>query len=600
MSRPSIRRLTAVGLLTSLGLLCPRVGTPRDVAAQSSRTQTRRPNVIYILLDDVGYSDLGSYGGEIRTPNIDRLAASGLRYSYFDTRAICSPTRAALLTGRNNQTVGMMDLAASGWEGPQTPAHSRGFVTPAAAMIPRILAMNGYSTSGVGKWHMTPATQMPDSSTTRENWPVGKGFQNWYGWLTGWTDQYNPSREGAGGEIKEGNRRSTAPQGPGYHVSAAMVDRAIDYLKADLAASPRKPSFLYVALGAAHAPLQVPRRYIDKYVPVYEKGWDRIREERFEREKRMGIIPANAVLPARNDADPAWDSLRPDEKKVYARFMATYAGFLEHADEQVGRLIEFLKSSGQYDNTIIFVMSDNGAAPEAGVRGSFLHPYGDTTSLRTRLARLEELGSESTQPLYQRPWAMASVSPFKMYKLWPYAGGVRDPLIVSWPGRIRDPGAIRTQHVDVTDITPTVLDILGIQAPKVVDGVPQIPMAGASIVRTLRDPRALSPHPRQFYVMRGNRYILDGDWKAIAVHTNGTPFEEDRWELYNVAKDWTEATNVASQNPAKLKELQALWQSEAAKHGALPLVEFRPGGGTRNGLAPSGGTSGALRNGASP
>jgi arylsulfatase A-like enzyme len=581
--------LDAARLLTCLGLLLTAVGAPGPAVAQPSGTQAARPNVVYILLDDVGYSDLGAYGGEIRTPNIDQLAAAGLRYTYFDTRAICSPTRAALLTGRNNQTVGMIDLAGSGREGPETPAHSRGFVTPAAAMVPKILAMHGYSTSGVGKWHLTPATQMPDSASTRENWPVGKGFQRWYGWLTGWTDQYDPSREGVGGEIKEDDRRSTAPRGPDYHVSVAMVDRAIDYLKADFAASPRKPSFLYVAPGAAHAPIQVPKRYIDKYVPVYEKGWDRIREERFERQKRMGLIPASAVLPARNEGDPAWESLSADERKVYARFMATYAGFLEHADEQVGRLVAYLKASGQYDNTLIFVMSDNGAAPEAGVRGSFLRPYGDSTSLETRLARIDELGSASTQPLYQRPWAMAGVSPFKMYKLWPYAGGVRDPLIVSWPGRIRDPGAVRTQHVDVTDITPTVLDILGVQAPKVVDGVPQMEMAGRSILRTIRDPRAPSPHPRQFYVMRGNRYILDGDWKAIAIHTNGTSFDEDRWELYDVAHDWTESRNVADQHPAKLRELQALWQSEAAKYGALPLVEFRFGGSSRR-PAPAGGT----------
>jgi arylsulfatase A-like enzyme len=555
--------------LPMLALMLAVSAVSERVNAQSPQAGAGRPNIIYILLDDVGFADLGPYGSEIATPNIDRLSGEGIRYNHFETCAICSPTRAALMTGRNNQSVGMMDLARGN---PDGPAHSRGYIPPSAATIAQILQANGYRTSAVGKWHLTPTAEQDDSFNNRANWPSGKGFQNFYGWLTGWTDQYNPS--GRGQEMIEGDHPAKESNPGGNHVSEAIIDHAIDYLIEGFASAPRQPEFLYVAFGAAHAPIQVPQRYIDKYAGVYDKGWDRIREERFARQKQLGIIPVDAVLTERHDDDPAWDDLTPVERTVYARFMATYAGYIEHTDEQIGRLINFLKDAGQYENTLIFIMSDNGAAPEAGVDGNFTRPYGPDITVQEMLGRLEDLGTERSSALYQRPWARVGGTPFKKYKLWPFAGGVRDPLIISWPAVIRDHGAIRSQFVHVIDITPTVLDILGIKAPDKIDGVEQMDMHGTSIFKTFNNPYAPNPRMTQFFCMRGNRAIYHNGWRAIAVHENGTDFETDNWELYHIEQDFSEEINVAEQYPEKLQELMDLWWSEAEKYGSLPLLEW--------------------------
>ena len=543
---------------------------PYTVNSQSAPPETQRPNIVYILLDDVGFSDLGPYGSEIATPNIDQLAREGIRYNHFETRAICSPTRAALLTGRNNQSVGMMDLAIGG--NPDAPAHSRGFITPEAGTIAQILKAKGYRTSQVGKWHLTPNAEQDDSYPGRANWPSGKGFQNSYGWLTGWTDQYNP--RGRGQEMMEGDHPAQEANPGGNHVSEAIVDRAIEYLTDGFANSPDQPQFLYLAFGAAHAPIQVPQRYIERYAGVYDRGWDVLREERFARQKQMGIIPVNAVLTRRHEDDPEWKDLSPVEKTVFARFMATYAGYIEHTDEQIGRLINYLKDAGKYDNTLIILMSDNGAAPEAGVDGNFTRPYGPDITVEEMLARLDDLGTERSSALYQRPWARVGATPFKKYKLWPFGGGVRDPLIITWPDHILDNGGVRTQFVEVIDITPTVLDILNIEPPREIDGIKQMDMHGASILQTFNDPEAPPARKTQFYCMRGNRGIYSDGWKAVAIHERGTDFDEDVWELYHVAIDFAECINVAEKYPEKLQEMKDLWWSEAEKYGSLPLVEF--------------------------
>lgn len=550
-----------------LALLLVQCIMPVTVFAQSIQTGAGRPNIIYILLDDVGFADLGPYGSEINTPSIDMLANEGIRYNSFVTRAICSPTRAALLTGRNNQSVGMMDLPRGK---PNGPAHSRGYITQEAGTIAQILLANGYHTSAVGKWHLTPISEQEDSFDGRTNWPSGKGFQNFYGWLSGWCDQYNPS--GRGREMIEGNHLAQEANPGGNHVSEAIVDRAIEYLKEGFENAPGQPEFLYLAFGAAHAPIQVPQSYIDNYAGVYEKGWDKLREERFARQKQLGIIPVNAVLTERHEDDPRWEDLSAVEQTVYSRFMATYAGFIEHTDEQVGRLIKYLKDAGQYDNTLIFLMSDNGAAPEAGVDGNFTRPYGNDISVEEMLYRLEDLGTERSSALYQRPWARVGGTPFKKYKLWPFGGGVRDPLIISWPGKITDRGGIRSQFVDVIDITPTVLDILKIEAPDKFDGVEQMELHGASILQTFKDPGAPNPRTTQFFCMRGNRAIYHKGWKAVAIHKKGTDFEKDKWELYQIEQDFSEAIEVSEKYPEKLKELKALWWSEAEKYGSLPLT----------------------------
>ncbi len=522
------------------------------------------PNVIYIVLDDTGFSDLHCYGSEIATPNVDRLAAGGLFYNCFHSKAVCSPSRASLLTGRNSHAVGMKELAETDRGYP----HSRGRITPAAATVAQILQTHGYSTLGVGKWHLVPTADMK-ASASREHWPLQKGFDRWYGFLSGWTDQYHPA-------LVEDNHSVARPTRPDYHFSVDIVDKAIGMVGEHVAADAAKPFFLYLAFGAAHAPIQVPKPYIEKYVSTFQKGWDQIREERYRRQLESGVIPAGTKLPPRNPGDPAWQDLSDEERAVYTRFMATFAGFLEHADEQIGRLVQYLKDNHLFDNTAIFLLSDNGGAPEAGVQGGFFHPYGDRTTVHQMYERLDDLGGEKTEPLYQRPWAMASDTPFKYYKLWPYRGGVQTPFIVSWPAEIRERG-LRSQFVDIIDITPTVLDIVGVEAPSVFAGVCQIPMQGKSIRATFHDPHAPNPRNTQYFELWSSRGIWSDGWEAVSVHRPGTAFESDRWQLYHVATDYAEAADVARQYPAKLAELQNLWWQEAAANGALPLLEA-PGG----------------------
>lgn len=535
---------------------------PGPLGAAGARAGS--PNIVYIVLDDTGFSDLHCYGSEIATPNMDALAAGGLQYNNFHCKAVCSPTRASLLTGRNSHSVGMKELAGED----QGYPHSRGRVTPAAATVAQILGANGYSTFGAGKWHLVPASDMK-ASGARTHWPLQKGFDRWYGFLSGWTDQYHP-------DLVEDNHAIAKPNRPDYHFSVDIVDRSLGMLGDHLAAEQKKPFFLYLAFGATHAPIQVPKPYIDKYASTFQKGWDQIREERYRRQLELGVIPAGTKLPPRNPGDPAWNDLGDEARAVYARFMATYAGFLEHADEQIGRVVRYLKEHNLFDNTAIFLLSDNGGAPEAGTKGGFARPYGDPTTVHQMFERIDDLGSEKTQPLYPRPWAMASDTPFKFYKLWPYAGGVQTPFLVSWPAEIKKTG-IRKQFVDVIDITPTVLDIAGITAPEAFGGVCQIPMQGKSIRRTFHDPASPNPRDTQYFELWGSRGILHDGWKAVGAHRPGTDFDTDRWELYQVETDFSESNNVAARYPEKLEEMKKLWWTEAAKNGALPLLEA-PGG----------------------
>ena len=518
------------------------------------------PNIIYIVLDDTGYSDLHCFGSEVSTPNVDSLAAGGLQYTNFHSKAICSPSRAALLTGRNSHAVGVKELAGPDLGYP----HSRGRVTPAAATVAQILRADGYSTMGVGKWHLVPMDAM-NAAGSRADWPLQKGFDRWYGFLSGWTDQYHP-------DLIEDNHAIERPNKPEYHFSVDIVDQAIKMVGEHAAADAAKPFFLYVAFGATHAPIQVPKRYIDKYVSTFQKGWDQIREERYKRQLELGVIPPDTKLPPRNPGDPSWIDLSDEERAVYARFMADFAGFLEHTDEQIGRLLRHLKDHNLFEKTAIFLVSDNGGAPEAGVKGGFTHPYGDRTTVHEMYQHLDDLGTEKTQPLYQRPWAMASDTPFKFYKLWPYRGGVQTPFIVSWPAEIRNHG-MRTQFVDIIDITPTVLDIVGVEAPALFEGVCQIPIQGKSIRPTFNN--AASPNPRdtQYFELWGSRGIWHNGWEAIGIHKPGTSFDQDRWELYHAENDFSQSVNMASQYPERLEELKKLWWSEAAKNGALPLLE---------------------------
>jgi len=550
--------LFASGFLLSTSLPCSaRVG--------ERLSSDRAPrNIILIVLDDVGFSDLGAFGGEIRTPNIDALAARGLRYNRFDTKAVCSPTRAALLTGRNPQTVRMPDLPASR-VAPRDTTRDRGELPGNAQTIAQLLHAAGYATFGFGKWHLAPEDE-DGSPGHNGSWPLQRGFDQFYGFFLGWTDQYHP-------DLIEGNARIPSPETPGYHFSVDITDHAIAAL-GSVAGDRAQRKFIYLAYGSGHAPIQVPRSYVDAYDGVYDQGWDALREARLSREKALGIVPPQTVLPARNPGDRAWDSLTPVEKRVFARFMQVYAGFITHTDEQIGRLVDYLKRTGQYDDTLIVLLSDNGAASEAGQSGSFERLYRpNALTPEQMLARIDELGTDKTQSEYQRPWAMLGVTPFRRYKLWPNLGGVRTPMIVSWPNMIDDGGAIRHQYVDAVDIAPTLADAAGTRFPARVDGRRQIPVAGASFLRSLREPAAPSARTVQYFELRGNRAITSGNWRAIAIHRQGTDFATDVWQLYDVEADPSESHDLAAQYPVKLEELKNLWWREARRYSTPPIAE---------------------------
>ncbi|QEE27565.1 arylsulfatase [Terriglobus albidus] len=529
---------------------------------RTPQTAAKKPNIVVIALDDVGFADLGCYGSEIATPSIDSIAKHGVRYTNFQTKAICSPTRAALLTGRNNQTVGMEDLPDQARPG--APPRSTGIIPANAEMLSEALRSAGYATFAVGKWHLTPRYQdgKPGNNSTM---PLQRGFDLFYGYKMGWTDQYHP-------ELFDGNSPVPDPYHPGYYLAEDLAEHAVSAMKKSQAEHPEKPMFLYLAFTFAHTPLQAPKEYIDHYKEIYQKGWDVIREERFARQKKMGIIPADVKLPPREAGDPSWNSLTDQQKRVYARFMATYAGYIEHGDAQIGKVLAYLKVAGIDKNTVVVLFSDNGAASESKT-GSFHHAYLDQTSLADMDAHLDELGGPTTQPLYQRPWAYAGGTPFRRYKLWPYFGGTRTPMMIDYPGHIRDAGSFRGQMVDAIDVAPTLLQIAGTQFHKTVNGVEQIPVAGKSFLATITSAGAAAPRSVQFFEMRGNRAILSGDWRAVAMHKMNTPFDQDRWQLFNVKDDPTESTDLAQEYPKKLQEMKDLWQKEAEKYGDLPMKE---------------------------
>lgn len=559
--------LTAV-IMMSLACGCARI-TEKSQATQphSTARQPAAPNIVLIVLDDVGFADIGAFGSEIRTPNIDSLARDGLRYNRFDTKAICSPTRAALLTGRNSHSVGMADIPdvpVSAEARAANPSFAGTLVTNAET-LPQALKRAGYRTVALGKWHLAPPSE-DGSEGKRASWPLQRGFDSYYGFIGGHTPQWHPA-------LVEGNTRLPTPQQPGYHVSVDLTDRAIAAFEKQESSASRQPLFLYLAYGFAHSPQQAPADYREKYQGRYDKGWDELRKERFERMKQIGIIPATTVLPGRNQGDPAWDSLTAQQRKVFARFMENYAGFIEHGDAQIGRLLSYLRTTGRYDNTLFVLLSDNGGAPEAQQHGGFRAAYLDKTPLAEMEAHLDELGGPSTDPLYPRPWAMVSNTPFTRYKLWPFAGGMRDPLIIAWPNHIKDNGAIRGQFVDVIDIAPTLLDVAGAAFRSDIDGQPQLAVAGSSIRASFASAAAPSARSVQYFELRGNRAITAGQWKAVAMHKSGTDFAKDQWLLFDTAADFSESTDVAAQHPDKLAELQALWMTEATRYSQPPLRE---------------------------
>jgi arylsulfatase len=533
----------------------------------------QKTNVLYIVLDDMGFSDFGCYGSEIKTPNIDKLAANGLSYNNFTVCPVCSPTRASLLTGRDSHAVGMgqvsrVDLGV-------TVPDTRGRITDKAATVAQILKTNGFSTLGVGKWHVAPLHQVTPAGPF-DNWPLAKGFERYYGFLDGEADQYDP-------QLIYDNHQIDSPKKNGYQLSADLVNMSEQLVTDSISVAPQKPFFLYLAFGAVHAPIQVSEEYIDMYKGVYDKGWDKIRQERFERQKKLGIIPASAELAPRDAAVKPWETLSSEEKQVFVRFQQAYAGYLTYADAQIGRMTEYLKSIGQFDNTMIVVISDNGAAGMGGDEGgdyliAGLAAKHKQSYVKDYFKKITEIGGPEVEAIYQRGWAMASNTPFKGYKESVYAGGTRVPLIIHWPEGIKAKGEVRNQAVDVTDITPTVLDILNIKAPTIFQGIDQLPMHGTSITNTFDNAEASSKHNVQYNLLHtraslehggGNRSITKDGWKAVNSRKDALDKNKVKWELYNLNEDFSETHDMADQYPDKLNELKDLWEKEALGHGAV-------------------------------
>jgi len=524
------------------------------------------PNVVTILFDDTGFSHFGCYGSTIETPNIDRLAGNGLRYNNFHTTALCSPTRASLLTGRNHHSVGMRGLSNFDTGFP----NCTGAISKRAATLAEILGSEGYATFATGKWHITPMDETSGAGPF-DQWPLARGFNRYYGFMQGETNQFYP-------ELYYDNHPVDQPRSPeeGYHVTEDIIDKSIEFVRDQKSLVPEKPFFLYVCFGATHAPHQAPKEFIDKYKGRFDDGWDKIREQWFARQKEMGIVPPNTELAPRNPGVKPWDELSEGEKRLGLRLQEAFAGFLDHTDHHIGRLVDFLESIGELDNTLLFLMSDNGASQEGGPIGymdTFKSFNGIPEVLEESLERLDDIGGPNTNTNYPWGWAQAGNTPLKRYKQNTHGGGIRDPLVIHWPAKITEKGKIRQQYHHVTDIVPTVLDITGIDAPEMFNGLPQLPIHGTSLAYTFPAENADAPTVKhtQYFEMFGHRGIWHKGWKAVAFHQAGTRFNDDRWELYHVEKDFSECHDLAGEMPEKLKELTDLWWAEAGKYGVLPL-----------------------------
>lgn len=521
-------------------------------------------NVVLVVLDDVGFAHLGCYGSSIETPNIDALAAGGLRYTGFHTTALCSPTRACVLTGRNHHAVGMRAISNFDTGFP----NMRGAIPRSAATLAETLRENGYATFAAGKWHLAPMAEC-SAAGPFTNWPLQKGFDRYYGFLQGETDQFSP-------ELTCDNHFVDAPAGPeqGYHVSADIVDQATGMIRDLKSLVPEKPFLLYHAFGAMHSPHQAPQAFLDKYRGRFDAGWDVAREQWFARQKALGVIPSDTRLAPRNPGVKPWADLSANEQKFAARLQEAYAAMLDHTDQQIGRLTDFLKSIGQWDNTLFILMSDNGASQEGGATGVLDEMKwfnGIRESADEAVLRLDDIGGPNSHCNIPWGWAQAGNTPLKWYKQNTHGGGVRDPLIVHWPARLTTPGQVRTQFCHAIDVTPTILDALGLAQPQVVAGVAQMPMHGVSLQPTFADPGVALARGPQYFEMFGHRGVWQDGWKAVTHHTPGKPFDDDRWELYHLAEDFSEYEDLAAQMPERLKALVDQWWAQADRHGVLPL-----------------------------
>jgi arylsulfatase A-like enzyme len=534
------------------------------------------PNVLLILTDDVGFGASSPFGGPIATPSLQRLADSGLRYNTFHTTALCSPTRAALITGRNHHTdaSGVITEMATGYPGYNS------LMPRSSGSIGEGLRENGYNTSWFGKMHNVP-DWMSSQAGPFDLWPSGLGFEYFYGFLGGETDQWHPA-------LFE-NTRPIVPGpdlgNPNYILDHDLADKAIGWMQMQHALAPNKPWFLYYATGTAHAPHHAPKDWVAKYKGQFDQGWDKVREETLARQIKLGIVPANTQLTRRPDQIPAWDSLSPDQKRLYAHMMEVYAGALAYADNQIGRLLDELQQSGQLENTlVIFIMGDNGASAEGTLQGASneigVMANGVTESLPYLLSMMDQLGGPTTSNHYPVGWAHAMDSPMQWTKqVASHFGGTRNGMVISWPARINDRGGIRSQFSHVIDIVPTIYEATRITLPTVMDGAQQTPLEGVSLVYTFDDANAPTRHTTQYFELVGNRAIYKDGWMASTtplrlpwVTSGYEPSPDDfKWELYNVNEDFSQANNLAEKNPGKLKELQDAFDVEAKKYNVYPL-----------------------------
>lgn len=565
-----------------------QAGLTIQTSTHKKRVATRRlpedaPNILVVLIDDVGPGTASTYGGEIATPTLDRVAKAGISYNRFHSTAMCSPTRAALLTGRNHTRVGNGQICelANDWDG------FSGAIPKTSATMAEILKDYGYNTGAWGKWHNTPAEETT-SKGPFDRWPTGYGFEYFYGFLSGEASQYEPHLV-----------RNTSPVNPrgihreGYHVSEDLADDAIHWLREQQSFSPDKPFFMYWASGCAHGPHHVMKEWADKYKGKFDDGWDEYRKRTFKRAKAMGWIPQNAQLTPRPETLPSWDSIPEKEKPFQRRLMEVFAGFVEHTDHQVGRILDEIEEQGRRDNTLVFyIWGDNGSSAEGqnGTISELLAQNGIPTKVEDHVQALDELGglevlgSPKTDNMYHAGWAWAGSTPYRSTKLiGAHFGGTRQPMAVSWPARLKQDNTPRSQFHHVIDIAPTIYEILDITPPKTVNGIPQETLDGTSMAYTFDNPEAEGKLKTQFFDIMGSRGIYHDGWFAGTFGPRtpwipGTPAgiqnwnpENDQWELYNIKEDWSQANDLAAKMPEKLQELKSLFLVEAAKNNNLPI-----------------------------
>ena len=524
------------------------------------------PNVIIVLLDDTGFAQLGCFGSDIDTPNIDALAAAGLQFTNFHVTPLCSPTRAALLTGRSNHAVGMRSVSNFVTGFPNQLGH----ISDHAATVAEVLGDAGYATFAVGKWHLAPMEQCSAAGPFGQ-WPLGRGFHRFYGFLDGETDQFYP-------ELVADNHPIHTPGTPddGYHVSQDLVDQALQMIADSKGVRPDRPFFTYLAFGATHAPHQAPPEHLAKYRGRYDEGWDVVRERWFRRQIELGVIPADTQLAPRNPGVKPWDELSDNERRLAARLQEAFAAFLDHTDVQIGRLVDGLRRLGQLDNTILVVHADNGASQEGGPFG-VMHEMkffnGIIEMPDEAVERIDTIGGPNSHTNYPWGWAQCGNTPYRWYKQNTHEGGVHVPMVFHWPDGIpaEQRGTKREQFVFVADIVPTIYELVGVVPPAVRHGLEQLPVTGHPFAAVLADAGAPAANTVQYFENAGSMALIAGGWKAVLKHQPGTDWADEAWELYHLDVDRSECTDLATTHPQKLAELVALWDEEAERHGVFPL-----------------------------